>query len=278
MTAQTWMDGKWLEGNPMILGPMSHAMWLGSTVFDGARAFEGVSPDLDLHCERIVSSAHAMGLNPQFNAGEILELASEGVSKFSKDTALYIRPMFWATEGFVDNDPTSTQFCVSVYEAEMPEAVGFTMSTSRYRRPSPETALTEAKAACHYPHSGRALRDARVRGFDNALMLDPMGAVAELATANIFMAKDGDVFTPISNGTFLNGITRQRIINLLKKAGVNVYEAVLRVEDFENADEIFSTGNWGKVMPVAGFEDKDYQPGPLYKRARELYWEFAHNG
>ena len=105
-----------------------------------------------------------------------------------------------------------------------------------------------------------------------------LGNVAELGTANIFMAKDGVVFTPAANGTFLSGITRARVIALLRKAGVTVIEAVLRYSDFQSADEVFSTGNFTKVSPVIRIDDRDLQPGPFYRRARELYWEFAHAG
>ena len=105
-----------------------------------------------------------------------------------------------------------------------------------------------------------------------------LGNVAELGTANIFMAKDGVVFTPAANGTFLSGITRARVIALLREDGVTVVEAVLRYSDFQSADEIFSTGNFTKVSPVTRIDDRDLQPGPFYRRARELYWEFAHAG
>jgi branched-chain amino acid aminotransferase len=104
-----------------------------------------------------------------------------------------------------------------------------------------------------------------------------LGNVAELATANIFLGKDGVVFTPVPNGTFLNGITRQRVIRLLRDAGVAVVETTLRYQDFETADEIFSTGNYSKVMPVVRIDGRSLQPGPLYRKARELYWDFAHS-
>ncbi|MGI9482676.1 MAG: branched-chain amino acid aminotransferase [Hyphomicrobiales bacterium] len=277
MTAWTFWQGSWHEGNPMVMGPMTHGSWLASTVFDGARAFEGTMPDVDLHCERMVRSVGAMGLKQLHSADELLEIAKEGVAKFGSDDALYIRPMFWAEDGFVAPDPDSTQFCLCVHDAPLPDPTGFSLTLSPFRRPSAELAITEAKAACHYPNSGRALREAIERGFDNALMLDPLGHVAELATANIFYAKDGIVHTPVPNGTFLNGITRQRIIALLKGAGYEVYERALHVRDFADADEVFSTGNWGKVMPVTRLEAQDLQPGPIYTRARELYWDYAHS-
>jgi len=102
-------------------------------------------------------------------------------------------------------------------------------------------------------------------------------SLAELATANLFIGKDGVVFTPAPNGTFLNGITRQRTIKLLRNAGVSVVETTLQYSDLKNADEIFSSGNYSKVMPVNRIDERSLQPGLLYRKARELYWAFAHS-
>jgi branched-chain amino acid aminotransferase len=152
-------------------------------------------------------------------------------------------------------------------------SVGF----SKWRRPSPETAPTDAKAVCLYAQAGRACAEAKSRGFQDAIMLDPLGNVAEFSSANLWIAKDGAAHTPAANGTFLNGITRQRVIRLLRAAGVAVVETTLRYEDFVTADEIFSTGNYSKVMPIVRIDDRSLQPGPLYRKARELYWDFAHS-
>lgn len=277
----TWHNGKWSEGNPPLMGPRSHAFWLGSVVFDGARAFEGVTPDLDLHCARINKSAEAMGLRALHSDGKVLEIAKEGVAKFAKDAQLYIRPMYWAEEGgyySVPPAPESTQFCMCIYEAPMGPPQGFSVTQSTFRRPTAQMAPVNAKAACLYPNSARALMEAKEKGFDNALVLDALGNVAELATANVFLAKDGVAHTPAPNGTFLNGITRQRVIQLLRDAGIQVVERALTYQDFLDADEIFSSGNYSKVVPVNRIDDRDLQPGPIAKKARELYWEYAHRG
>jgi len=113
------------------------------------------------------------------------------------------------------------------------------------------------------------------RGFDNALVLDALGNVAESASANIFLVKDGKVKTLIPNGTFLNGVTRQRIIKLLASDGTSVEATTLRYEDFYNADEIFLSGNLTKVTPVKQLEDRSLEIGPLTNRTRELYWDWA---
>lgn len=277
-TAWTWYRGKWLSGNPMFMGPMTHAPWLGSCVFDGARTFEGVSPDLDLHCQRIVRSAESFGLKILKGAGEIEELIREGIAKFPKGAELYLRPMFWASDGFVDVDSETTEFSVSVYESALPRSKGFSVTLSPFRRPSFEYAPTDAKAACHYPNSARAMREAKARGFENAAMLDSLGHVAELSTANIWLVKDGAAHTPVPNGTFLNGVTRQRVVTLLRKAGITVHERSIPWTDFLDADEIFSTGNYGKVTPITRIETRNLQPGPVTVKARELYWEYAHSG
>lgn len=278
-TTWSFVDGDWHEGNVPLIGPRSHAMWLGSTVFDGARWFEGVSPDLDRHCQRVNRSATALGLKPTVAAEEIAALTAEGLKKFDGKTAVYIRPMYWAEAGGymgVPADPESTRFCLCLYEAPMIEPTGFSVTVSPFRRPTFETMPTNAKAGCLYPNNGRAIMDARMRGFDNALVLDMLGNVAETGSSNIFLVKDGVAMTPAPNGTFLSGITRSRIIKLLGEAGIEVQERTLSVQDFMDADEVFSTGNHSKVVPITRVEDRHMQAGPVAKKARQLYWDWAH--
>jgi branched-chain amino acid aminotransferase len=276
----TFFEGDWHEGNIPIMGVRSHAAWLCSSVFDGARTFEGVSPDLDLHCERVNVSAKTMHLQPAVTAEMWQGLTRDGLKRFDKDAALYIRPMYWAERSgalLVAPDPASTQWCLSLYEAPMRTPEGFSITLSPYRKPSKECMPVDAKAGCLYPNNARALIEANSRGFGNCVMLDLLGNVVELATANLFIGKDGVVQTAAPNGTFLNGITRQRVIKLLRDAGVTVIETTLIYADVENADEIFSSGNYSKVMPINRIDQRSLQPGPLYRKARELYWEFAHS-
>ena len=275
----TYVDGDWLEGNPPLIGPVSHAMWLGSTVFDGARWFDGVAPDLDLHCQRVNRSANALGMRATMEAETIEALAHEGLKKFDGQTAVYIKPMYWAEHGgymSVPADPDSTRFCLCLFESPMIASSGFSVSVSPFRRPSYETAPTNAKAGCLYPNNGRAVMEAKSRGFDNALVLDMLGNVAETGTSNIFLVKDGVVFTPAPNGSFLSGITRSRAIKLLREAGTEVVEKSLGVADFMDADEIFSTGNHSKVVPVIRIEGRELQAGPVARNTRELYMDWAH--
>jgi branched-chain amino acid aminotransferase len=278
-TTWTFFKGEWHEGNVSIMGPRTHAAWLGSVLFDGARRFERTMPDLDLHCARINQSAESFFLKPVVSVDRWMALVEEGVKKFDPDAALYIRPMYWAENGIgggVKFDAETTQWCLCLYEAPMPGTAGAAITLSPYRKPTAETAPVQAKASCLYPNNARALIEAAARGFDNCLLLDMLGNVAELANANVFMVKDGVVFTPAPNGTFLNGITRRRTLGLLRQAGVTVTETSLSYADFLRADEIFSCGNFQKVAPVVRIDGRDLQQGPIYRQARRLYWDFAH--
>lgn len=280
--SETWVyvDGDWHEGNRPIVGARTHAFHLGSSVFDGSRAFEGVTPDLDRHCERLNRSATSLGLKPTMEAASIHGLIKDGLKRFKSKEAVYIRPMYWAERGGymgVPPNPESTRFLICLAVEPMIPPSGFSLTVSPFRRPTIETMPTDAKAGCLYPNNARAITEARSRGFDNALVRDMLGNVAETASSNIFLVKDGVAFTPAPNRSFLNGITRQRIIGLLRSAGQETVEGTLTVEDFMSADEIFSTGNHSKVVPVIRFEDRDMQPGPVAKKARQLYWDWAHS-
>jgi branched-chain amino acid aminotransferase len=279
-TTWTYVDGDWHEGNVGLIGPRSHAFWLGSSVFDGGRWFEGVSPDLDRHAARVNASANALGMKATMTADEIIGLSQDGFKKFDGKTAVYIRPMYWAEHGGymgVPADPESTRFCLCLYESPMQAPTGFSLTVSPFRRPTLETMPTNAKAGCLYPNNGRAITEAKNRGFDNCLVLDMLGNVAETGSSNIFIVKDGQVMTPAANGTFLSGITRARTISLLEGAGHKVVEKALSVKEFLDADEIFSTGNHSKVVPATKIEDRDLQPGPVAAKARKLYWDWAHS-
>jgi len=241
--------------------------------------FDGVAPDLDLHCARVNASAKTMFLKPGVSVEEMVRLTREGMTKFPADLTLYVRPMYWAERPgpmALPPDPDSTRFALTLYDAPMRKPDGFSVTLSPFRRPTQDSAPVDAKAGCLYPNNARAMFEAKSRGFDNCLVRDMLGNIAELANSNVFAVKDGVVFTPIPNGTFLAGITRQRVISLLRDAGVPVVETVMRYADFETADEMFSTGNASKVLPITRIDQRTLQPGPFYRKARELYWAFAH--
>lgn len=276
---RTYFEGHWHDGDVPIMRAADHGSWLGTTVFDGARFFEGVTPDLDAHCARVNASAEALLITPTVSVEEMVEIAREGLAAYPRDAAVYIRPMYWALDGgplAVLPKEGATGFALCLEEIPMaPPATTTTLTRTRFRRPVLEDNLTNAKAGCLYPNNARMLAEASRKGFGNALVADAMGNVAESATSNVFIVRDGVVFTPIPNGTFLAGITRARHIANLRADGVEVRETVLNFEDVEQADEVFLSGNMMKVTPVTAFDDVQYQTGSITRRARDLYWDWA---
>ncbi len=275
MDSLVYADGTWHEGDPPLIGALSQSYMHGTMVFDGARLFDGCVPDLGRHCERLLRSAAVMGLDRPLEAPAIERLAREGARRFEPGSELYIRPSLYAARGFLTPEPGSTRFLLSLMRMAMPAPDGFAVTVSSYRRPGPDMAPTEAKASCLYPNGSRALQEAAQRGFANALMLDGDNNVAELASANIWLGKDGVAITPVWNRAFLNGITKQRVAELLKARGIRVVERTVSVADVLDADEVFSTGNWGKVLPIVRVDDREFPVGPLYSAAREAYFAFA---
>lgn len=275
MAGVYFYNGDWYDESPRVIGPADHSFWMASTVFDGARSYQGMAPDLDLHCQRLGRSAKALGYDPTMEAGEILDLCQQAVKKLPKASELYIRPMYFAREGFISADPDSAEFILAVYDSPMPDAGGFTAHFSSLRRPAKNMAPTDAKASCLYPNSGRAMAQAAKAGFDNAIMMDANDNVAEFATSNIWIVKDSVAFTPAANGCFLAGITRSRVINLAKEAGIEVQEITMSRQDVMNADEVFNSGNFGKVLPVTRVEDRELQPGPITRKLRDMYMEYS---
>jgi branched-chain amino acid aminotransferase len=279
---RTYFEGAWHHGDAYIMRAADHGSWLGTTVFDGCRYFDGVVPDLEAHCARVNRSATALMITPTVSTEEMVALVREGLSHYPTSSAVYIRPMYWALDGGplgVEPLADSTGFAICLEEIPMaPATATTTLTTTRFRRPVLESAVVNAKAGCLYPNNARMLVEARSKGYGNALVADALGNVAESATANVFMVKDGELFTPIPNGTFLAGITRSRHIANLRADGHHVHETVLTFDDFRTADEVFLSGNFSKVTPVTEFDGTHYQHGPVTKRVRELYWDWALSG
>jgi len=276
---RTYYKGQWNDHDVAIMRAADHGSWLGSTVFDGARYFDGVVPDLWGHCERVNNSAHAMMITPTVTTEQMVEIIWEGLQLFPSNSAIYIRPMYWALDGddlAIVPKVDSTGFAICLEDIPMADqCTSATLTKTSFRRPVLEDNVVNAKAGCLYPNNARMLVEARKKGFSNALVCDVMGNVAETATSNIFLVKDGEVSTPIPNGTFLAGITRDRHIKNLTESGIKVFERVLSFSDFLLADEVFMSGNMMKVTPVSAFEDRSYQIGPITKQVKEMYWDWA---
>ncbi len=276
---RTYFQGRWHDDDVYVMRAADHGSWLGTTVFDGARHAHGLTPDLLAHCERLNDSARNMSITPTLDAQEMVQIALDGLAPYSEGAAVYIRPMYWALHGgplAIKPKPGATEFCICLEEIPMADPdKSVTLTRTRFERPVLASSIVNAKAGCLYPNNARMLAEANDKGFDNALVADALGNVAEAATANVFMTRQGKVLTPAANGTFLAGITRKRILSLLRAEGVEVVEAVLSFDDFHEADEVFLTGNLSKVTTVSRFDDSHYQAGPIAKEARRLYWEWA---
>lgn len=274
MAYLTYIDGAWKEGNVAIFGAMDNAVWLGSSVFDGARALKGHLPDLRKHLERVIVSSQKMGMQCPYSVDELEALCREGVAQFPDDAEIYIRPLVYGTMGLLI--PEKSGFALTLFDAALPPFTGFSACLSNLQRPDPSMAPTDAKASCLYPNTTRALIEAKNRGFDNAVVCDSIGNVAEFATSNLFfVTQDNEVVTPIANGCFLSGITRARVIDLLKSVDIHVTERTVKVSDLLLAKEIFNTGNYGKVMPCTRFEDRELPIGEITTKARDLYMAFV---
>ena len=276
---QTWFEGRWHDGDIPVMRAADHGLWQGSSVFDGARYAHGLTPDLSLHCARVNDSARALMITPTMEAGEIEKIIRDGLKSYSAEQAVYIRPMYWAIDGGdlgVNPKEGSTGFAICLEEVPFPAAeFQTTVTRTRFRRPVLEDSVCNAKAGCLYPNNARMLVEARQKGFGNALVADAMGNLAESATANVFLVRDGVVFTPIPNGTFLAGITRARHIANLRADGVEVVETVLTFDDALAADEVFLSGNFAKVTSVRRFDDREYRHRDMTERVRRLYWDWA---
>jgi branched-chain amino acid aminotransferase len=279
---RTYFESKWHDGNVPIMRAADHGSWLGGTVFDGARAVNGLTPDLLAHCARVNRSAKALMIEPTVTPEAMVDTIREGLEAYAPDAAIYIRPMYWSIDGDASAivpkfGSTGFAICLEEIPFAKPEAT-VKLTTTQFRRPVLESSVVNAKAGCLYPNNARMLAEAKSKGYHNALVADALGNVAETATANVFMVRDGEVLTPVPNGTFLSGITRARHIANLAADGTRVHEVVLTFDDFRQADEVFLSGNMSKVTPVTEFDGTHYQVGPVTRRVREMYWDWARSG
>lgn len=280
---RTYFEGTWHDGDLSVMKAADHGAWLGTTVFDGARLFDGLAPDLEAHCARINRSARALMITPTVSTEDMVAIVREGLASYPREAPVYIRPMYWALAGDelgIIPLEGATGFAVSLEQIPMaPPEASATLTRTRFRRPVLEDNVVNAKAGCLYPNNARMMAEARSKGFNNALVADAIGNVAETASANVFMVKDGEVFTPVPNGTFLAGITRARHMENMRADGLRVHESVLSFDDFHAADEIFLSGNMMKVTPISAFDDTTYRVGgngnPVTQRVREMYWDWA---
>ena len=276
-----WLDGRltpWREANVHVL---THGLHYASTVFEGERAYGGVIFKLAEHSARLRRSAERLGFQLPRSVEQINEACRAVVAANGLESA-YLRPIAWRGSDEMgvsarreDIHLAVTAWHWGAYFGEESAARGVRLDISQWRRPAPDTAPTDAKASGLYMICTLAKNEAEARGYDDALMLDWRGQVAESTGANVFFVKDGALHTPPPD-CFLNGITRLTIIDLARQQGLEVIERAIWPEELDDFDEMFLTGSAVEVMPVAEAGQWRFDLGPVGRQLRADYLDLVN--
>ena len=271
-----WFNGDFVDWADVKLHVLSHALHYASSVFEGERVYKKKIFKLNEHTERLFYSANTMDMEIPYTMDEVNEACNSTVKK-NKIIDGYVRPIAWrgAEMMGVSAQNTKINFAVAVWEWPSyfdPEErlKGIRLSLSKWRRPSPETIPCDTKAAGLYMICTLSKHDAEKNGYADSLMLDFEGYVAEATGANVFFIKDNEIHTPIPD-CFLNGITRQTVINIANSQNIKVIEREIYPEEIKQADEIFLTGSAVEVTPVGKIDNQSYKVGEITKKISELY-------
>jgi len=276
-----WLDGRlvpWREANLHVL---SHALHYASCVFEGERAYAGEIFKLTAHSERLQRSAARLGFELPWTVAEI-DQACRNVIEANDLEDAYLRPIAWrgAAEMGVSARANDVHLAVTAwrwgsYFGEESAARGVRLELARWRRPAPDTAPTDAKASGLYMIATLAKNEAEAKGYDDALMLDWRGQVAEATGANVFFVKDGALHTPPPE-CFLDGITRRTVLDLARARGIRVHERAIRPEELAGFNEMFLTGSAVEVMPVAAAGPWTFELGPVARQLRADYLDLVN--
>ncbi len=271
-----WLDGEMINWKDAKVHVLTHAMHYGSCVFEGERLYEGNIFKGHEHSVRLLKSAQILGMDMPISAEEI-DAAKDKVIKANNLTNAYIRAFAWrgSEQMGIAAQETKTHIAVTAWEwgAYFDPAKrdnGITLITSQWRKPAADTAPTQSKAAGLYMIGTISKHNAEKAGYDDALMLDYRGYVAEASGANLFVVQGGVLKTPIPD-CFLNGITRQTIISLAKDLGIPFEETRIMPQDLENVQEVFLTGTAAEVTAVGKINDIEYEVGPITRKLRDAY-------
>ena len=250
-----WYDGRLIPWREAQLHVLSHGLHYASCVFEGERVYNGTVFRLDDHNERLRNSAKILGFEIPASMDD-LALATQQVITSNNIIDGYVRPIAWrgAEQMGVSAQATKIHLAIAAWDwpayfSPEARAKGIRMKWAPWARPAPHTAPTQAKAAGLYMICTMSKHDAEAAGCDDALMLDWRGQLAEGTGANIFLVFNGELHTPTPD-CFLNGLTRQTVIDLAKKRGIRVVERAIMPEELAKADEVFLTGSAAEVTPV----------------------------
>jgi len=273
LQGKIWMNGQFVDWQNANIHVLTHALHYGGSVFEGIRCYNGKIFKLREHMERLIKSSHLIGAPITQSLDQLCNAVEETVSQ-NKLHDGYIRPLAWRgpEEMGIGATGCSTQVMIACWPwgKYFGSDKGITLKTSKWKKADPETAVTASKCGALYVTNTLAKHDAIHNGYDDALMLDYRGYVAEMSAANIFMIKDNVVSTPIPD-CFLNGITRLTIIDLCKQEGIDIQERHFMPEELMSADEIFVTGTLAEVTPVTKIDGTIFSIGETTKRLIDLY-------
>lgn len=273
---QIIMDGELIPWRDAKVHILSHALHYGSCVFEGERSYNGKIFKGTQHSGRLLKSAQILGITAPIDI-DALDEAKAKVMAANNITDGYLRALIWRGSGEmgVSAQNSGVRWAIACWEWPSyfsPEKrdKGIRLKTSKWRRPAPDTAPVNAKAAGLYMICTLSKHAAEDEGYDDALMLDYRGYVAEATGANLFAIKDGSIFTPIPD-CFLDGITRRTVIDLAKKRGISVQETRILPSDLKDFDEIFLTGTAAEVTAVGEIDGHIYKVGDVTKTLRDDY-------
>lgn len=277
-----WFDGELIEWNKAQLHLLSHGLHYASSVFEGERSYSGKIFKLKEHTERLFDSAKQLDLRVPFSIQEINDACYQTLEKNDLSDA-YVRPIIWrGAETMGVSAPNSKIHCaIAVWEWPSyfnPEEKlkGIRLTLSGWKRPSPETIPCQAKAAGLYMICTLSKQEAESKGYDDALMLDWRGQVAEATGANIFFMREKELHTPMPD-CFLNGITRRTVIDIAKEKGFEVIERKIELEELDNFEQCFITGTAAEVTPVSVIDDYSFFVGNEIKELSDAYIDLVNN-
>jgi branched-chain amino acid aminotransferase, group I len=261
-----WYDGAlvpWREANIHVL---THGLHYGSCVFEGERVYNGKVFKLTEHSERLAASARILGFELPYSVAEIDAATNETVKAMGFADA-YVRPVAWRGSEMMGVAAQSSKIHVAIAVWQWPsyfspeaKMAGIKLMWAPWRRPAPDMAPTASKAAGLYMICTLSKHEAEAKGFQDALMLDYRGYLAEATGANLFLVMDGKIHTPKPD-CFLDGITRRTVIDLAKARGIEVIERHIRPAELANTQEVFLTGTAAEVTPVGQIGEHTFTPG-----------------
>ncbi|MCH9019039.1 MAG: branched-chain amino acid aminotransferase [Proteobacteria bacterium] len=271
-----WFDGALRPWRDARLHVLSHALHYASAVFEGEGVYGGKIYKLTEHSGRLHTSAGVLGFEIPYTVAELDAACGEVVAKNGIAEG-YVRPVAWRGSEMMAVSAQQTKIHVAIaawpwpaYFGDAARTRGIKLAFAEYRRPSPETAPTGSKAAGLYMICTLSKHKAEAEGYDDALMLDWRGRVAEATGANFFMVQNGTLHTPTPD-CFLDGITRRTVIGLAKARGVETVERAIMPDELAQADEVFLTGTAAEVTPISEIGPHHYQVGPLTRTLMEDY-------